>query len=298
MRRDVVQPESVVLDGERVEFDLVRMVRRRHAHLVVNAQGRLQLRVPYRCTLEWARRILQDNATWVRERLASARLERPAVIQDGCLLRFDGRLLRLRVICNAQRSLFDESWPHISAALEARPDPARAGRERSMALDSKVAIRFELAADTLTAHMLALGGDDHLPMALERWYRAEAKRRLPPRLQRFARLLGREPGTITIRGQSTRWGSCSSRGTISLNWKLLLIDSALADYVLAHEACHLVELNHSARFWRLVAQLMPDYAARRDALARVPATLSPPAQTHPQACPRARSRGASSTAGD
>lgn len=64
---------------------------------------------------------------------------------------------------------------------------------------------------------------------------------------------------ITIRDQKTRWGSCSSRGSLSFNWKLYLAPPQCLDYVVVHELCHLVEMNHSPAFWSLVESIMPDY---------------------------------------
>jgi predicted metal-dependent hydrolase len=69
---------------------------------------------------------------------------------------------------------------------------------------------------------------------------------------------------ITIRDQRTRWGSCSSRGTLSFNWRLVLAPFEVLDYVVVHELCHLREPNHSPRFWRLVASRRPGWRAQRD----------------------------------
>lgn len=71
--------------------------------------------------------------------------------------------------------------------------------------------------------------------------------------------LGVSPGRIAIREQKSRWGSCSSRNNLNFNWKLMLAPPEALEYVVVHELCHLIEFNHSQRFWRLVESRMPEY---------------------------------------
>ena len=95
--------------------------------------------------------------------------------------------------------------------------------------------------------------------ALERWYRRAARSEIEPRLQRACALAGTSYSTLTIRGQRTRWASCSRSGAMSFNWRLLLAPEAVLDYVVWHEVCHLEVMDHSPRFWRLVAARSPGY---------------------------------------
>jgi predicted metal-dependent hydrolase len=86
-------------------------------------------------------------------------------------------------------------------------------------------------------------------------------------LEEEAPALGVTYAQVQIRDQRTRWGSCSSRGTLSFNWRLALAPLEVLDYVVVHELCHLREPNHSSRFWRLVASRRPDWRRQRDWLA-------------------------------
>ena len=91
----------------------------------------------------------------------------------------------------------------------------------------------------------------------------QARRELPARVQRFAAQLGVSYGRITIRCQRTRWGSCSAQGNLNFNCLLMLCPEPVIDYVVVHELCHRLEMNHSPRFWAFVARTMPDYASAR-----------------------------------
>ena len=114
----------------------------------------------------------------------------------------------------------------------------------------------------------AADGADRLAL-LARWLRAEAALYAAQCVARFAPLVGATPKRISIRAQSTRWGSCSARGTISLNWRLMFAQASVFDYVVVHELCHLKHPDHSPRFWAAVAAVMPDFAAHRAALKNV-----------------------------
>ncbi|MFT4036228.1 MAG: SprT family zinc-dependent metalloprotease, partial [Patulibacter sp.] len=117
------------------------------------------------------------------------------------------------------------------------------------------------------------GGD----AALERWLRARAREHLAPRTERAAAALGRTVGRVSIGDARSRWGSCSARHTISYSWRLVLAPPWVAEAIVWHEACHLVELNHSPRFWALLRHHEPRTDAARAWLRTHGATLALPA---------------------
>jgi predicted metal-dependent hydrolase len=102
--------------------------------------------------------------------------------------------------------------------------------------------------------------------ALCRWLRRKAQATLVPRLAELSREHRLTYQRVSLRQQKSRWGSCSRRGTISLNVNLLFLAPALADHVLLHELCHTVEMNHSPRFWTLLGYHDPACKAHRKAM--------------------------------
>lgn len=92
----------------------------------------------------------------------------------------------------------------------------------------------------------------------------QARMVLTAKTDEYAKQIGVAYTKIRIGNQKTRWGSCSSRGTISYNWRLIMMPEAIMDYVVVHELCHLKEMNHSVRFWKLVASILPDYQECRE----------------------------------
>jgi predicted metal-dependent hydrolase len=100
--------------------------------------------------------------------------------------------------------------------------------------------------------------------ALETLYRRLARAQFEERADHFASEMGVAYEGIELRNQRTRWGSCSTTGTLSLNWRLVMAPEDIVDYVVVHELAHLVEANHSRQFWQLVETQLPDYQRRAD----------------------------------
>ena len=112
-------------------------------------------------------------------------------------------------------------------------------------------------------------GDSHSPIHTDedpdliKKHKKYARKIFETKVAYFHQFTGGEYTSITIRDQKTRWGSCSGRGTLSFNWRLILAPTEILDYVVVHELCHLTHMNHSKEFWGLVGSVIPDYKVRR-----------------------------------
>ncbi|MEO1636808.1 MAG: SprT family zinc-dependent metalloprotease [Cyanobacteria bacterium J06631_9] len=126
-----------------------------------------------------------------------------------------------------------------------------------------------LCVPGLNRHLTLSGNTDNLQTCqavLRKWLAHKAHRELAPWLRQLGFELDLPCHRISVRGQKTRWASCSSHKDISLNFKLLFLPRPLVHYVLVHELCHTVHMNHSAKFWHLVGEKQPDYEWRRKAI--------------------------------
>ena len=107
-------------------------------------------------------------------------------------------------------------------------------------------------------HLLCVAGEEpHLPRRVRDYLKREAKRDLEVASRMAAQALGVAIRQVSVRDQSSRWGSCSSTGVLSYSWRLILAPPFVLDYLAAHEVAHLIEMNHSRRFWRLVERICP-----------------------------------------
>ncbi|MGZ4169310.1 MAG: M48 family metallopeptidase, partial [Solirubrobacteraceae bacterium] len=163
---------------------------------------------------------------------------------------------RVRELERAQQAVAarGDAVPYLGELLHVRADPGR----------TRVLRRG--------AELWAPAGAERTP-ALERWYRRAARAEIAPRLERACALAGSSYSRLTIRGQRTRWASCSRTGAMSFNWRLLLAPEEVLDYVVWHEVCHLDVMDHSPRFWALLERWCPDYREQSRWLRRHGQTL-------------------------
>ncbi|NLV12206.1 M48 family metallopeptidase [Haloarcula argentinensis] len=112
-----------------------------------------------------------------------------------------------------------------------------------------------------------------IKQVLENFYRSRAREYLTERTDHFAEQMGVEYEKLELRNQRTRWGSCSTGGTISLNWRLIMAPADVVDYLVVHELAHLTEQNHGRDFWRLVGEYVLEYKEKAEWLEQNSAKL-------------------------
>jgi predicted metal-dependent hydrolase len=99
---------------------------------------------------------------------------------------------------------------------------------------------------------------------LQDWYKSHAEKRLIEKTKRFAKVIGVDPSSVTVKNYKSRWGSCSAKGDISYNWRIILAPHSIVDYVVVHELCHMLEHNHSSKYWKHVERHVPNWRVCRE----------------------------------
>jgi predicted metal-dependent hydrolase len=107
---------------------------------------------------------------------------------------------------------------------------------------------------------------DQIKQAVTDFYKREARSKIKELVSKYAQKMYVIPTRISITGARTRWGSCSSKGSVNFSWYLIMGSEEEIEYVVVHELAHLKEMNHSAKFWSIVSEFVPDYKEKRRAL--------------------------------
>ena len=218
---------------------LRRSPRARRLSLRVNeAKLGAVLTLPVNASLGEAGDFLARHFDWLQKRLAE--LPHPIPFEEGALvpLRGLGHELRLAPAKGPRGKVWTQAVREPSAGLNGATNHG--------------------ATIPCSRPQIWLSGPQHKAAAvLSNWLKSQARQDFTARVGWHAVGLEVRPKRITIRDQTTRWGSCSANGTLSFSWRLVLAPPFVLDYVAAHEVAHLRELNHGARFWRLVRSAAP-----------------------------------------
>ncbi len=205
-----------------IRIDKLLRSHRKTVSIVIDEKGKLIVKAPLSMPDEIIRKLVKKNENWIIDkRSITMSKKKPATIyQDGSIINLFEQPYALRVINDARYAM-------------------------KLSKDNVIYI-----------------ADDLLPqikLLLEELIRTVAKPKFDEMARSWAKAMGVQFKQVKISSAKTRWGSCSNQGNINLNWKLALAPLFISNYIVVHELAHLKELNHSARFWRIVAQHIPTY---------------------------------------
>jgi predicted metal-dependent hydrolase len=220
----VIEQRNIQLSGKEISYTLKRSGYRRSISLRIDDRG-LTVSAPLRASEKWLHSVLQDKAAWVVEKLDGWQSKKapPIFWAEGARIPFRGEEFVL-TLTPRQRG----TAPQLQGEVLHVP----VGPEAEAAQIEKAVLQ---------------------------WYRVEALRVFKECVEHFAPLLQVSPQEIKLTSARTQWGNCSARGVVRLNWQLVKMPLHLIDYVVVHELAHLVEMNHSPAFWRVVESACPEY---------------------------------------
>ncbi|WP_407934019.1 M48 family metallopeptidase [Halocatena halophila] len=144
------------------------------------------------------------------------------------------------------------------------------GTDRELVIES--CRRHEITENSIRLRQCAVE-QSSVKQVLENFYRSHARNHLTDRVDQYANRMDVGYKTLELRNQRTRWGSCSTNGTISLNWRLIMAPPEIVDYLVVHELAHLTEQHHKREFWQLVGEYVTDYKAKAEWLEKNSARL-------------------------
>jgi hypothetical protein len=209
-----------------IEIAKIIRSKRRSIALIVERDGSLVVRAPLPASDETIRRLVESKADWIRTTQEKAKKLGPAPVR--------------------KKYVEGEDFWYLGQAY--RLEMAQ-GKKTALHLDGC----FKMSPATPPKTRLAF----------ENWYKKQARVLLPGRVSQLAAKHGFNYQQVRITSARTRWGSCSSRGTLSFTWRLVMAPEDMIEYVIVHELVHLRVHNHSREFWRQVGQIMPDYKEKR-----------------------------------
>jgi predicted metal-dependent hydrolase len=205
--------------------------KRKTLSLIIETDGTLTARAPLRMKEADIRRFIEEKKNWIKRKQAQALEDavQPRQFVDGEKFLYLGKEVTLRIV-PAEGSRWEDGKPALVMGRVFKLTKAVQPQAKSV---------------------------------FEAWYKKQARKVLTERVGYFAQKHGFKVGKIRISSARTRWGSYSSKGTLSFTWRLVMAPQEIVDYVVVHELCHLREMNHSKAFWALVEDILPDYKERR-----------------------------------
>lgn len=223
--------EFLQIGNRIIEYALHKSLKAKRVSISIKNQ-KIKVSIPKGITLEYAKNFLEDNKDWVIKHLdkqsAIAQRVKPKNYTSGEKLLYRGRSYPL-VIEEKSSDSYHALFKGSRIVVYVPPD---------------------LVPEKKTFMVKSL---------IEEWYKGQAQKLLPEQVDYYSRLLNTSYNKLKIKDQKTRWGSCSNKGNINLNWRIIMAPHQVAAYVIIHELAHLKHMNHSKEFWKTVEESLQDY---------------------------------------
>jgi predicted metal-dependent hydrolase len=229
--------ECIQYGNKAIRYEIKRGKRKKTVAIHVDTDS-VTVRAPLRLNDGKIRMIMEKKARWIVDR--------------------QERLRQDRFHCAGRRYVSGEFSPYLGKLSRLQIKTAATPEAQACKLRAGL-LRIEINPALTEKESSAAVRD-----ALIGWYRQKAEKKIAERIPLIAGELGVTPQSVTIKDQKRQWGSCSSSGAIRFNWKIVMAPSAIIDYIIAHELCHLMHADHRAQFWRKVQTVIPDYRLKKD----------------------------------
>ena len=213
------------------QVDVKRTNRKKTASIKIE-QGVVQVIVPKNLPQKEIDDLLKQKSDWIRKKLIiqqSVPVSKPKEFVSGESFTYLGRNYRLKVLTGQLQPVkLKQGYLQVTVPVEQKSDQAL------------------------------------IRKLLQDWYLDRASEKLEQKTVKYAQQIGVQPSKIRVREYKSRWGSCSVRGEVSYNWRIIISPNPVVDYVVVHELCHLIHHNHSKQYWNQVRSIVPDYQSKRD----------------------------------
>ena len=221
---------QTILDGRTVPYAVKCSSRAKYVRLEIRIETGLTVVIPSSYNVEQLPDFLRKKGRWILGKLAEYGKGQTAVAE--------------------KKLKSGDSIPYLGRHLKVVQQH-----------NHGTAVSVRLERNRLLVNLGSRNG--HLNLVLEWWYRQQAEKVIKKRADELCSLLGVTYGRLSIRRAKTRWGSCSRKGNLNFNWKLMMAPEPVIDYVIIHELAHLKEMNHSKNFWKVVAEHCPQWRKRK-----------------------------------
>ncbi|GAB6158391.1 SprT family zinc-dependent metalloprotease [Desulfotomaculum varum] len=222
--------DAIQLGEHLVPYRLKRSSRAGRVYLKIRPEEGLEVVVPARYPLAHLPSLIKSRQTWILQKLA-------------LMSQRAGQMKANRLAERQEVRLLGQYYRLVTVFQEGPP-------------------AVELVGDKIIV-MLPQNLQDKLTQVLENWLRQQARVIIMERVELAVKKMNITYNQVFIKDQKTRWGSCSNRGNLNFNYRLVMAPLPVIDYIVVHELAHLVEMNHSKKFWALVENVCPDYRTHR-----------------------------------